>query len=747
METAELKKFARFARHNLIQQVSTKLKAVLAEGSTARRESAKAVRKLEEVIKNNGKKQVIERVAYIWFSIFCALRFMDVNRYTGIGVVTPSDEKLQPGILANAIKGYFDGKMVDDKTQQKINALLNGRTPSHDPQSEAYHLLLVATCSYWHRTMRFLFEPIDDHTELLLPDDLLSDNSILVRVREVLTPGTCENVETIGWLYQFYISEKKNEVFAEMSKNKKVTPENIPAATQAPTQHWLVRYLVENSLGRLWMLNYPNSKLNTKMDYYVKPKHLGTDFLRIGKPEEIKFCDPVCGSGHILTYAFDLMHAIYEEEGYESAEIPEKILTHNLYGIESDERIASLAVFALTMKAHSRQRNFFHKQLEPNICVLENFRLSESELKHHTNTVTGELFSDPLLNTLSQFKEAEQFGSLNRPGFTHTASMLKTMGSKDDPSSLLLSKTHKQILQVLRQADYLSPKYHVVITSPTYVSGKNMNKRLTGWRKGSYPGNKPDLFAMFIECNLELAVLMQIDYTYGNADFSFLDSTGQMKPVPTLEEKEYPQYYHKTIAGSEDGEIESAEPSSTPLVLTEFPLPSEPEVKHLTFQENQKGVSFDILFGSYLTGATTVTVTDPYIRLFYQTRNFMEFLETVVKHKAPDEEVDVHLATIEDESRGEQQRENFEKMKESATAIGVNFTWKFEGSRNIHARHIVTDTGWKISLDRGLDIFQHYEMNDTFAFANRLQQHRPCKKFEVHFVRFDQKSSEGNALK
>ncbi len=325
--------------------------------------------------------------------------------------------------------------------------------------------------------------------------------------------------------------------------------------------------------------------------------------------------------------------------------------------------------------------------------------------------------------------------------------MLKTMGSKDDPSSLLLSKTHKQVLQVLRQADYLSPKYHVVITSPPYVSGKNMNKRLTGWKKGSYPGNKPDLFAMFIERNLELAVLMQIDYTYGNADFSFLDSTGQMKPVPTLEEEEYPQYYHKTIAGSEDGEIESAEPSSTPLVLTEFPLPSEPEVKHLTFQENQKGVSFDILFGSYLEGATTITVTDPYIRLYYQIRNFMEFLETVVKHKAPDEEVDVHLVTIEDESRGEQQREHFEKMKESATAIGVNFSWKFEGSRNIHARHIVTDTGWKISLDRGLDIFQHYEMNDTFAFANHLQQHRQCKAFEVHFVRHGQKGPEGNALK
>ena len=506
METAKLKRFARFARRSLIQQVSTKLRAVLAEDSLARRESVKAIRELEEAIRENGEEQVIERVAYIWFNRFCALRFMDVNRYTHIGVVTPAKGQFRPEILAEAMMGHIDEEMVGDKTRQKILALLNGRFPSHDPQSEAYRLLLVATCNYWNRTMSFLFEPIDDYTELLLPDDLLSGNSILAYTREAMTSGACEEVEVVGWLYQFYISEKKDEVFAGMRKNRKITPENIAAATQIFTPDWIVRYLVENSLGRLWMLNHPDSKLAAKMRYYIKPKQPETDFLRIGKPEEIKICDPACGSGHILTYAFDLLHAIYEEEGYEPAKIPEKILSHNLYGIEIDERAGALAAFALTMKARSRQRYFFRRQLAPNICVLENIKFTEDELRHYTDTVGQELFTEPLLNTLRQFEEANNFGSLIRPHVTDAESTLKTLESTDDFSDLLLNQTHKQVLQALRQADYLSSKYHAVIANPPYMGSKKTNTRLKAWTRGGYPNSKTDLFAMFIERNLELAV-------------------------------------------------------------------------------------------------------------------------------------------------------------------------------------------------------------------------------------------------
>ena len=506
METAKQKKFAQFARRALLEQVSAKLKLVLAENSAARRERAEAVKKLEEAIKGHGKEQVIERVAYIWFNRFCALRFMDVNRYTRIGVVSPAEGQFQPEILAEAKMGHIDDEMVHDKVRQQIFALLDGKAPSRDPQGEAYRLLVVAACNFWNSAMPFLFQRIDDYTELLMPDDLLSGNSILAYTREAMTPDACEDVEVIGWLYQFYISEKKDEVFDGLKKNKKITPENIPAATQLFTPHWIVRYLVENSLGRLWLLNRPGSRLVEQMDYYIKPEQAETDFLRIAKPEEIKICDPACGSGHMLTYAFDLLYTIYEEEGYEPAEIPEKILTHNLYGIEIDERAGELAAFALNMKARAKQRRFFNKVVKPNICVLENIYFDEGELKSYMDFVGRDLFTAPLQTTLRQFEEADNFGSLIRPDVTDVDGMLKILESKNVSGQLFISMTHQKVLQALRQADYLSPKYHVVIANPPYMGGKSMSGRLAAWLKDNYTDVKSDLFSAFIVRNTELAL-------------------------------------------------------------------------------------------------------------------------------------------------------------------------------------------------------------------------------------------------
>ncbi|HMQ96601.1 MAG TPA: BREX system Lon protease-like protein BrxL [Candidatus Nanoperiomorbaceae bacterium] len=303
-----------------------------------------------------------------------------------------------------------------------------------------------------------------------------------------------------------------------------------------------------------------------------------------------------------------------------------------------------------------------------------------------------------------------------------------------------------EILRSLRNHDY-SDRYkeHFSLSSDISTRDRDgINKTFSGLMKILFPHDGAtkeeieELLRFAIEGRKRVKdQLMRIDSTYGNVRFTYLGTNGQAKPVTTLEEEEYPSYYHKTIAESEDGEIvDVAQPGSLP-VPSEPLAPAEPVLKekHLTFQENQKGLSFDTLLGPYLKGATAITVTDPYIRLFYQMRNFMEFLETVVKHKAPDEEVSVHLVITEDEFKGEQQKENLEKMKESARSVGVNFTWEIDGTGNIHARHIVTDHGWKISLDRGLDIFQHYEMNDAFTFANRLQQYRQCKAFEVTFIK------------
>ncbi|HMW39644.1 MAG TPA: BREX system Lon protease-like protein BrxL [Saprospiraceae bacterium] len=303
-----------------------------------------------------------------------------------------------------------------------------------------------------------------------------------------------------------------------------------------------------------------------------------------------------------------------------------------------------------------------------------------------------------------------------------------------------------EVLRSLRNHDY-SDRYkeHFSLSSDISTRDRDgINKTFSGLMKILFPHGGAtkeeieELLKFAIEGRKRVKdQLMRIDSTYGNVRFDYLDADGQAKPVTTLEEEEYPSYYHKTIAESDDGEIvEDAQPGS-PQAQAGPLAPTKPvlEEKHLTFQENQKGLSFDTLLGPYIKGASTITVTDPYIRQFHQIRNFMEFLETVVKHKAPDEEISVHLVTMEDEFRSDQQKDNFEKMKESASSVGVNFTWKFDSTGTIHARHIVTDHGWKISLDRGLDIFQHYEMNDAFTFANRLQQYRPCKAFEVTFIR------------
>ena len=303
-----------------------------------------------------------------------------------------------------------------------------------------------------------------------------------------------------------------------------------------------------------------------------------------------------------------------------------------------------------------------------------------------------------------------------------------------------------EILRSLRNHDY-SDRYKEYFTLSSDISTRDrdgINKTFSGLMKILFPQGGAtkeeveELLRFSIEGRKRVKdQLMRIDSTYGSVRFTYQDGNGQTRSVTTLEEEEYPNYYHKTISEGESGEIlEAAEPNS-PQDLSEPWAPAEPVLKekHLTFQENQKGLSFDTLLGPYLKGASKITITDPYIRLFYQMRNFMEFLETVVKNKAPEEEVAVHLITTEDEFKSEQQKDNFEKMKESASSVGVNFTWEFDSTGTIHARHIVTDHGWKISLDRGLDIFQHYEMNDAFAIANRLQTYRQCKAFEITFIK------------
>ena len=508
METTKLKNFAQKARVSLIEQITTQLKFVRAEESLARREHPIAVKKLESLINQQSEQEVVERIAYIWFNRFCALRFMDMNRYNRINVVSAANGETQPQILAAAKMGDIDDRVVSTEIREQIFNLLNGKAPSRNPEAEVYRLLLVAYCNQWHESMPFLFQRIDDYTELLMPDDLLSNSSVLADMREAMPAEACEDIEVIGWLYQFYISDKKDDVFAGLKKNKKVTPENIPAATQLFTPHWIVRYLVENSLGRLWLLNHPESKLADSMEYYIKPAEDNddTDYLKVERPQDLKICDPACGSGHMLTYAFDLLYAIYEEQGYDAVEIPSLILTHNLYGIEIDERAGELAAFALTMKACGRHRRFLNMGIRPNICVLEPISFDDDELDEYMDFIGRDLFTTDLEKTLRQFDEVDNFGSLIRPALTDVAEILEQLEATDVSGQLFLGHTHQKVLKLLKQADYLSPQYHVVVANPPYMSSGGMNNRLKAWAGKEFLNSKSDLFAMFIERSLELTL-------------------------------------------------------------------------------------------------------------------------------------------------------------------------------------------------------------------------------------------------
>jgi len=502
MDTNALKKFAQSARNLLIAQVTARLDLALAEGGSARREYPMAVKKLEVACANN-RTQVIEQAAYTWFNRFTALRFMDAIGLTNPRVVSPAEGATRPEILAEALAGN-----LPEGSRTEIAEYLNGTRPAHDAQAEAYRLLLVYACNQWHGPMPFMFERAEDYSELLMPDDLLSPDSILARLRAVMTEDACADVEIIGWLYQFYISEKKDQVFAGLKKNVKITAENIPAATQLFTPHWIVRYLVENSLGRLWLLNRPQSNLAAQMDYYIAPEEPETDFLRIDRPEDIRICDPAAGSGHMLTYAFDLLHAIYAEEGYDADAIPALILTHNLHGVEIDDRAGALAAFALVMKAAARlgRRKFLRLGVQPKICVLQDVRFTLAEMQDVAAVVGRDLFTDALRETCAQFEAAKNFGSLIVPKLRDPAEVARVVRLKDFGGDLLLRDVQERVLKVLEMAEALSPKYHVVVANPPYMGGKGMNGSIQEFLKEKFGDVKSDLFAAFMVRNTQLAL-------------------------------------------------------------------------------------------------------------------------------------------------------------------------------------------------------------------------------------------------
>tara|TARA_R110000744_G_scaffold2614_2_gene10408 strand:- start:9214 stop:12720 length:3507 start_codon:yes stop_codon:yes gene_type:complete len=501
MNTNQLKRFAQEARIKLIDQIGAKLEKVLTSDSVALREKAGHLKKLQEAINKTSKTDVIDTVAYTWFNRFVALRFMDINGYEPLGtsIVSPIKGGTLPAILQEAKQGNISEELPVQ--QQHIFDVLDGRIPSTDAQNEAYAALLVGACNHLSETLPFLFEKIDDYAELLLPDDLISQFSILQDVRNGMTAEDCVDVEIIGWLYQFYISEKKDEVFASKGKVKK---EDIPAATQLFTPRWIVEYMVQNTVGKLWLQNNPQSKLRDHMPYFIESPCVTTDdYLKINSVEDITLLDQACGSGHILVYGFELLSKIYEEQGYNESDIPKLIIEKNLHGFEIDTRAAQLAGLALMLRARQYYRRVFKKEIVPNIICYQDLKVTEDEIKA-TFKAVNEALSESLLYDLKTMQQATNFGSLIQPHSTLT-DLEKTsvsLATKVNSSDLFHTHNLRGILEAIVQLSVLSQKYHCVVDNPPYMGNGNMNISLSDFVKANYPKSRADLMACFMEAGI-----------------------------------------------------------------------------------------------------------------------------------------------------------------------------------------------------------------------------------------------------
>ena len=523
MNTSKLQAFATDARRQLMNAVQARLDAALVPNSDAQVDDPRAFDFLQREIGQagggvEGRRHVVERYAYRWFNRIIAFRYMDVHGFTGTPVVSPAgltSTNGLPEVLAAAKRGEYDSRVfsahVNDKAKERIEGLLSGSILADDPQGRAYGLLLQSECRFWNHNLPFMFESVGKEAgrvdELLMPADLLAEGSVLRNAVEVMTPEDCGvddpsgNVEIIGWLYQYYISERKNEVMDGFKKNHKAGAHEIPAATQLFTPDWIVRYLVQNTVGRLWMQSHPDSQLYKNWDYYIQPSKDDSagneDILNIQAPEDLTVCDPACGSGHMLTYAFDLLHEIYEEEGYAPSDIPGLILKHNLYGMEIDERAASLAAFALTMKARSRSRRFFRKQVEPNIQRIAPIAFTEGEVAELNDLYQVNLDS-AVWNT---YAKADVYGSLIQPS-QELADLAASMPEDEDSVSTLFDPLLRgRAEEVFTQTKYLACKYAAVVANPPYMGAKNMSGELKQFVQDRYEDGKADLFAAFIMRN------------------------------------------------------------------------------------------------------------------------------------------------------------------------------------------------------------------------------------------------------
>jgi hypothetical protein len=477
---------------------------------------AKVHEQRERLIKRmqkNGFGETAEAIAYTWFNRFAALRYMEIHDYLGHGHrVLSSLEGGLPEILTQAseLTAVLPGLNSVQVADMKLAGNKDG---------ELYRLLLVAQCNALSSAMPFLFERIDDETELLLADNLLRTDSIVAKLVAGVPEEDWAEVEIIGWLYQFYISEKKDQVIGKVVKS-----EDIPAATQLFTPNWIVQYLVQNSVGRLWLMANPSSTLISQWPYYIQPAEqthevesqldalIQTRIREDGdtlNPESITVLDPACGSGHILVVAYDVLKAIYLERGYQARAIPRLILAKNLFGLDIDDRAAQMAGFALLMKARADDRRLFTAtddagNLQPpklNVLSLQESKgLSVDELATHLAPFKVQRAT--ITSLMGTFEHAKTFGSLIQiPDALKTELVVlpEVLALVKKSGDLYASAAADDLMPLVQQAQVLGMQFDAVVANPPYMGGKGMNPLVKDFARSSYPAGKPDMFAMFME--------------------------------------------------------------------------------------------------------------------------------------------------------------------------------------------------------------------------------------------------------
>ena len=533
MDKNAIKKFAVWARTELIARVSLKgveygitedniedANADSVGGKVLTADEKKQRQALIAEINDKGYKQVMEEIAYTWFNRFSALRFMEVNGYlpSHVRVFTDEENNFKPQIITEAIHLDLDGLNME-----KVYKLKDA-----EKTEELYKYLLIVQCNALNKILPGMFQKIADCTELLLPDNLLREGSVIQQMIELIPEDDWKDaVQIIGWLYQYYNSEKKDDVFAALKKNVKITKENIPAATQLFTPDWIVRYMVENSLGRLWLEGHPDVKdqllpteeeqsayaagnrdpEDTKWHYYLEEAEqepeVQAQLAEIRKeyaaltPDQLKVIDPCSGSGHILAYMFDVLMKIYESYGYTTREAVASIVENNLYGLDIDDRAAQLAYFAVMMKARQYDRRFFSRGIQPHVyAIVESNHVDEFAVDYFCN---GNAKLTAAMDTIiSELHDAKEYGSILSVTPQDWSALYGRFAEISEDINMSRETALRELLPLVQVAEALAQKYETVVTNPPYMGASNMNPKLNEFIKNNYADYKSDFFSAFV---------------------------------------------------------------------------------------------------------------------------------------------------------------------------------------------------------------------------------------------------------